>query len=145
MNKNRHLILTGTLTAVGIAAVLFCAVCIIFDITYKGDFHLGNYMFTKMALGAFIIGLGFGLPTFIYANDNMPVAAKAIIHMGIGCIVMTITAFIVGWIPLERGAGPVIGTIAGEITTAFLIWLLFYAHNRNLAKQINQRIAELNE
>ena len=73
----------------------------------------------------------------------MSVAAQTLIHMGIGCIVMTITAFVVGWIPTEKGAGAVIGTIAGEIAIAFIIWLFFYAYNRKLAKQMNQRIAEM--
>lgn len=143
MNKSNS-ILKNTIFSIGHAAIIFCVVGVVYDILYKGDFHLEHYAFTKMAIGTLVIGLGFGLPTFVYDNDNMSVAAQTLIHMGIGCIVMTITAFVVGWIPTEKGAGAVIGTIAGEIAIAFIIWLFFYAYNRKLAKQMNQRIAEMN-
>ena len=104
-----------------------------------------NYSFTKMAFGTLIVGLGFGLPTFVYDNDNLSVAAQMLIHMGIGCVAMSVTAFLVGWIPTEKGAGIAIAVIAGEIVIAFIIWLFFYAHNKKLANAMNKRISELNQ
>ena len=136
-------ILKNTIYSIGNAAIIFCVVGVVNDIIYKGNFE--NYSFTKMAIGALTIGLGFGIPTFVYDKDDMPIAIQTLIHMGIGCVVMTITAFVVGWIPTEKGAGAVIGTIAGEIAIAFIIWLFFYTHNRNLAKRMNQRITKLNQ
>ena len=138
-------ILKNTIYSIGNAAIIFCVVGVVNDIIYTGNFPLENYSFTKMAIGALTIGLGFGIPTFVYDKDDMPIAIQTLIHMGIGCVVMTITAFVVGWIPTEKGAGAVIGTIAGEIAIAFIIWLFFYTHNRNLAKRMNQRITKLNQ
>lgn len=137
-------ILTSTLSAFGIAAAIFCIMAVIFDILNQGSFHTENYSITKMAVGALVVGLGFGLPTIVYSNDNMSVAIQALIHMGIGCVVMTVTAFLVGWIPTGIGVGAAIGTIIGEIAVAFIIWLLFCAKHRRLAAQMNQRITEIN-
>lgn len=144
MNKKIKYILQSTLAAVGIAATIFCIAGVIFDAVNKGNFRLENYAFTKMVIGTFVIGLGFGLPTFVYNNDNMSVAIQSLIHMGIGCVVMTVTAYFVGWIPTENGVGAAIAAIAAEIAIALLIWLFFYAHIKKLAKKMNKRIAEIN-
>jgi len=144
MNKKSNSILQSTLAAVGIAATLFCICGIIFDAVNKGNFHLESYAFTKMVTGTLIIGFGFGLPTFVYNNDSMSVAIQSLIHMGIGCVVMTLTAFVVGWIPTEKGISVVLAAIAAEIAIAMLIWLFFYIHNKKLAKEMNKRIAEIN-
>ena len=141
----RNSFLASTLAALGIAAAMFCIMAVFFDIIYKGNFHTEDYYLTKMAIGTLAIGLGFGLPTIVYNNDNMSVAMQALIHMGTGCVVMTITAFIVGWIPTDKGVGASIITIAGEIAVAFIFWLLFYIHQKKLAKEMNKRISELNQ
>ena len=141
----RNTVLTSTFAALGIAAAIFCIMVVLFDILNKGNFHTESYSITKMAVGTLVIGLGFGLPAIVYNNENMSVAMQALIHMGIGCVVMTITAFVVGWVPTYMGAGAAIGTIVGEIAVAFIIWLFFYTHHKKLAKQMNQRIAELNQ
>ncbi len=143
MKRNTFLI--STLAALGIAAAMFCIMAVVFDIIYKGNFHTEDYYLTKMVIGTLAIGLGFGLPTIVYNNDNMSVAMQALIHMGIGCVVMTITAFIVGWIPTDKGVGASVITIAGEIAVAFIFWLLFYIHQKKLAKEMNKKISELNQ
>lgn len=145
MKEKRKSVLLSTLSSVGIATTIFCITGVVFDLIYNGSFQMENYAFTKMVIGAIIIGLGFGLPTFVYNNDNMPIASQTLIHMGIGCVIMTITAFLVGWIPTEKGVGVAIGTIAGEIAVSFIIWLFFYAHNKKMAKEMNQRIAKMNQ
>lgn len=137
-------ILKNTIFSIGNAAIIFCIVGVVNDVIYKGNFQLENYSFTRMAIGTLAIGLGFGLPTFVYNKEDLPTLIQTLIHMGIGCVVMTVTAFVVGWIPTEKGVGAVIGTIAGEIAIAFIIWLFFYAHQRKLAKEMNQRISEMN-
>lgn len=145
MKTKRNTIFMSTLGAIGLAAAIFVIIGVVFDIIHSGNFQMENYSFSKMAAGALAIGLGFGLPSFIYENDNMPLPVQTLIHMGIGCIVMTVTAFIVGWIPTGHGALAIIGTIAGEIAIAFVIWLFFYAYNKKLAREMSRRIAEINE
>ena len=141
MKEKVGIMVSSALAAIGIAAVLFCISGIVFDIIYKGNFHMENYSFTKMVIGVVAVGLGFGLPAVVYENDNMPVGAKVLIHMGIGCVVLTITGFVVGWIPTGQGVGVMIASIAGEIAVAFVIWLIFCIRQKKLANRMNERIS----
>lgn len=142
MRNKTNTVLFSTLSAIGIGTFIFCVIGIVFDVVCKGHFQMENYSYTKMAVGALVVGLGFGLPAFVYDNEKISVCVKTLIHMGTGCIVMTVTAFAVGWIPTEKGSLAVVGVIAGEIAVAFTIWIFFYTHQKKLAKEINKRIAE---
>ncbi len=142
MKEKRKAAISGTLTALGIAAVMFCIVGVVFDIINKGTFQTTGYAYTKMFLGTLGVGMGFGLPTFIYRSKKLSLGLQTLIHMGIGCVVMTIIAFLVGWIPWQQGAGIAVLTVSGEIAVAFLIWLIFYARQKRLAAEINRRLAQ---
>ena len=65
--------------------------------------------------------------------------------MGTGCIIMTVTAFLVGWIPMNRGPLLMIAILVEEIAVAFVIWFLFYLQQKKLVKQMNQRVKEINK
>lgn len=136
MNKILKNVAIGT----GISSTIFVIIGIIFDIMYKGTFTLDNYNFTKMAVGVILCGLGFGIPAIVYENEKLPLPMQCIIHMGIGCLVYTAIAFVVGWIPTERGVVPCIISFAAEILMAFIIWLGFLKHYKNLAKKMNERL-----
>lgn len=142
MKSKRNTLLRNTLTSIGLAAAIFVVIGVVFDVHYGGNFQMVHYSFSKMAAGVLVIGLGFGLPTFLYENDNLSRLVQTLIHMGIGCVVMTITAFVVGWIPTEQGALAIILTIAVEIAISFVIWLFFYAHQKKLANEMNKRLSE---
>ncbi|NLW72554.1 MAG: DUF3021 domain-containing protein [Chloroflexi bacterium] len=145
MKSKRNTLLSRTLTSIGLAAAIFVIIGVVSDVIYHGNFQMINYSFSKMAAGALAIGLGFGLPTFIYENKSMSPLIQTLIHMGIGCVVMTATAFLVGWIPREQGAFAIIGIIVGEVAISLVIWLFFYAHQKKLAKEMNKRISEKNQ
>ncbi len=140
----KSIILKNTMVSIGIASVIFCVVGVVFDMISGGVLRMEGYSFTKMALGTLVIGIGFGVPSIVYENDSIPAGLQTLIHMGTGCVVMTITAFAVGWIPVDRGAGIAIGTVAGEIVVAFIIWFFFYKRQKKLAEEMNRRIAEMN-
>ncbi|MEE3362002.1 MAG: DUF3021 domain-containing protein [Anaerovoracaceae bacterium] len=137
-------ILASICTGVGIAAFIFCAIGVVFDIRYGGNFQLSNYSFTKMAAGTLAVGLGFGAPTAVYNNENMSVTMQTLIHMGIGCVVLTAVGLLVGWIPTENGPMTAVLMIAGEIAVALVIWYAFYRHYKKMAIEMNRRIKEMN-
>lgn len=132
-------LIKSTVISIGIAMVIFCLVGIVLDISNGGSFRLENYQFTKMVVGCVLVGLGFGVPSIVYRNDNIPMPMKVVIHMGIGCVVYTIVAFAVGWI---RGTTIIQNVIIAviQLAVAFLIWFAFMAHFRNEAKKMNDRI-----
>lgn len=133
----------STVISIGMAMAIFCCVGIVFDIIYKGTFHLENYQFTKMVIGCIIVGLGFGIPSIIYNKDSLPMPIRVLIHMGVGLIVYTIVAYSVGWLGNISNIGQGILIVALQLSIALIIWLLFMTHYRKEAKELNDKIQNM--
>ena len=133
----------NTVISIGMAMTIFCFAGVVFDIIYKGTFNLINYQFTKMVIGCIIVGLGFGVPTIVYSKDSLPMPIRVLIHMGIGCIVYTITAYSVGWLGDISEIGQGILIVALQFSIAFIIWFLFLTHYRKEAKKLNDKIQNM--
>ena len=133
----------STVISIGVAMAIFCFVGVVFDVIYKGTFHLENYQFTKMIIGCMIVGLGFGMPTIIYHKDSLPIPIRALIHMGVGSIVYTIVAYSVGWLGDISGIGQGILVVALQLGIALIIWFLFMTHYRKEAKKLNDKIQNM--
>ena len=73
MNKTVKEVLSNTFQSIGYAAVIFCVVGVIFDLTFKGNLVMENYTYTRMAAGMFVIGIGFGVPTLVRWLDRKSV------------------------------------------------------------------------
>ena len=130
----------STAISIGMAMTIFCLVGVVFDVGYKGNFILDDYRFTKMVIGCVLVGLGFGAPTIVYRKDNLPMPIRVIIHMGIGCVVYTVVAYVVGWIGGSATIGQGIIIAAIQLAIAFLIWFLFMRYYRAEAKRMNDKI-----
>lgn len=137
-------LLTYVFQGVGSALSLFVLFGIFYDIYNGGIFVLENASFTRMAIGSIVVGLGFSVPALIYEKENIPYATRVLIHMGIGCVIMIITAYVVGWIPKEIGILGWSSIIFTEILTAFLLWLGFSWYYRQEIKMIDKKIKEKN-
>jgi len=129
--------------SIGISLTIFCLIGMIADIIGGGNFTLDHYRFTKMVIGSVIVGLGFGIPTFVYRKDSLPMPIRVIIHMGTGCIIYTIVAFAVGWMGGTGSIEKVIVAAAVQIGVAFLIWYMFMRYYRKEARKMNKRIQEM--
>ncbi len=138
-------LLKSTVISIGAAMAIFCIVCVVFDISNKGSFSLEHYSLTKMVVGCVLIGLGFGVPSVVYSNDNLPMPLRVLVHMGIGCVVYTIVAYAVGWIggSATFRQGIIIACI--QFAVILVIWLLFFSHYRKEAKAMNDRLEEMNK
>ena len=130
------------LTSVMLGCTIFVLSGMIYDLTNEGRFVLEQWGFTKMAVGSIIIGVGYSFPAGVYENERLSQPAKILIHMGIGCVVMLLTAYAVGWLPVELGLAAVLGVIVAMLVVSFLIWLVFYAYAVHEAKKLNQKIRE---
>lgn len=135
-------VIRATLLGAAIGLSIFVIIGITFDIAHSGTFMLVNWEFTKMAIGSMLVGVGFSVPSMIYESEKLAFGIKVLIHMGIGCTVMLVIAFLVGWIPLKAGWKICTFAVVAEILIAFLIWLCFSIHYKKIAKQMNQRIKE---
>ena len=144
MRTKKQTLLFNIFVSMGIAAMMFIIVGVIFDCIFHGNMEMKNYAFSKMAIATVVIGLGFGIPAVVYDNEKLSLFTQTIIHMGTGCIVMTVTAYLVGWIPMNHGPLLMIAILLEEIAVAFGIWFLFYLQQKKLVKQMNQRISKIN-
>ena len=144
MKTKKQTLLFNIFVSMGIATMMFIIIGVIIDCIFHGDIQMTNYAFSKMSIATVVIGLGFGIPAIVYDNEKLSLFTQTIIHMGTGCIVMTVTAYLVGWIPMHRGPLLMIAILLEEIAVAFVIWFLFYLQQKKLVKQMNQRVKEIN-
>lgn len=131
-----------TLRGIAMGCTVFTILNIAFDIAFKGSFHMESWYYTKMAVGAMITGIAFGVPTLVYQSDKLSKGLKVLIHMGIGLVTYLCVGFYVGWIPIEAGAWIVAIAVISVIAVSFMIWTGFYLYYKNEAKKINAKIKE---
>lgn len=133
-------VMKSSAIGLGIAFAIFCVTGVVFDIVFGGSFKMADYYFTKMVIGCVLTGLAWGAPAAVYLNENLSTGMKSLIHIGIGVIIQTVVAYIVGWIPKELGVGKCILIVVGEIVFALIIWVCFFIENKKQAKKMNRRI-----
>ena len=71
-----------SIKGVGLALALFAVFGLVADVANQGVFTLKNYNYTKMVIGAVIVGLGFSVPGIVYETTDFSYAVKILIHMG---------------------------------------------------------------
>lgn len=104
-----------------------------------------NWSLTKMAIGTVIVSLGFSIPSLVYDNEKLSRGLQILIHMGIGCTLMLITASIVGWIPTEYGISGIVIFVIIELIVAFLIWFGFSLYYKKEANRLNEHLAKISK
>lgn len=125
---------------IGWGCTIFVILGIIFSNLGAGDMLLSNDEYTKQAICAMIVGLGFTVPSIVYDNDKLSRGIQVLIHMGIGLMVYFLVAFYAGWIVVKNGVLVTIATIIIMIIISFIIWFGFYLYNKNEAKKINEKL-----
>ena len=141
-NETAAFVIDRTKTAVAISSFLFLISALITDLNRDGAWAESGYTVTKMALGSLGVGLGFGLSSIIYANEKLSRPVQIAIHMAIGCAVMLAIAFLVGWIPTDRGLVPALLAILTMLLTALVIAVFSYRRQKKLAEQINRELEQ---
>lgn len=140
MNDRIAFMIQRTKTTVAISSFLFLLSSLISDLNMDGVYSVSDYTVTKMALGSLGIGLGFGLPCIVYASEKLSHPVQIAIHMATGCAVMLAIAFLVGWIPTDRGLLPALLAISSMLLTALVILVLSYRRQKKLAARINREL-----
>ncbi len=142
MNDRIAFMIQRTKTAVAISSFLFLLSSLIADLNMGGLYSASDYSVTKMALGSLGIGFGFGLPCIIYTKEKLSRPVQISVHMVIGCTIMLAIAFLVGWIPTDKGLLPALLAILSMLLTAFLIAGFSYRRQKKLAERINRELAQ---
>ena len=141
-NERIAFMIDRTKVTVAIASCLFLLSSLITDLNMDGAWSTTGYSVAKMALGSLGVGLGFGLPCIVYTFEKLSRPVQISIHMIIGCVVMLVIGFLVGWIPTEKGLVPALLAILTMILTALVIAVLTYRRQKKLAEQINRELGQ---
>lgn len=141
-NERIAFMIDRTKVTVAIASFLFLLSSLITDLNMDGAWSTTGYSVAKMALGSLGVGLGFGLPCIVYTFEKLSRPVQISIHMIIGCVVMLVIGFLVGWIPTEKGLVPALLAILTMILTALVIAVLTYRRQKKLAEQINRELGQ---
>ena len=123
------------------AALMYLALCFVFGLMAGEEKFSSGYGMARSVAAVVLIGIGFGLPALVYETE-LPMALKVLIHMGIGCLVMTGASILAGWLRPEQGLKPFLAMLGVEIASAFLIWGFGLLRCRKLAKAMNDRLQE---
>ena len=128
-------------SGIRLAAVVFILTSLFRALPAGEESFASGIGMARMCLATLVIGVGFGVPSLIYATE-LPTGLKVLIHMGIGVAVMLAASLAVGWIDFSRGWLPCLLVALVQIAVAFLIWLLSCVRLRKDAKEMNERVAE---
>lgn len=100
--------------------------------------------FVNQALGAVLVGICCGSSAIVYTFEKMAFWKKIGLHASIGLSGYFITAFKLGWVPIESSF-QIFSYILIGILIFVGIWFCFYFYNRQEAKKVNQRLKELEQ
>ena len=126
---------------IGTAALVYLAYCFVVGLSAGEEKFASGYGMARSVAAVAIIGVGFGLPTLVYETE-LPTGLKVLIHMGIGCLVLTGASILAGWLRPELGWKPFLAMLGAELACAFLVWGLGLLRSRKLAKEMNDRLRE---
>ena len=123
------------------AALVYLAYCFVMGLSAGAEKFASGFGMARSVAAVAVIGVGFGLPSLIYETE-LPMALKVLIHMGIGCLVLTGASILAGWLRPELGLKPFLVMLGAELVCAFLVWGWGLLRARRLAKQLNDRLRE---
>ena len=123
------------------SAIIFMLFCIILGLRRGGEVSANGMGIALSCIAAFIIGAIFGIASLIYGTE-LPVWLKVLIHMGTGITAMLAISIAVGWIDFSRGWKSCLLFVALQIVAVFVAWAVDCLSIKNLAKKMNERMAE---
>ena len=124
---------------------MFVAALIFIDICFDNSLSVLPHQYTRIAIGAVIVGVGFVCSSLIYDEDRIPFVVRGLIQLVICAGVLLVGYFISGGIP--DGAGFGVGVIYFLVEMGFgvILWLGNFIYFLREARAIKKRLKERNE
>ena len=121
---------------------MFVAALIFIDICFDNSLSVLPHQYTRIAIGAVIVGVGFVCSSLIYDEDRIPFAVRGLIQLVICAGVLLVGYFISGGIP--DGAGFGVGVIYFLVEMGFgvILWLGNFIYFLREARAIKKRLKE---
>lgn len=141
VKKVIHYLFTG----ISLGCTLFVFTCLI-GYLISGPAFLEPVVknFPKQVFGAVFVGIACGSTSIVYCIDSLSHGIQILIHFTLGISGYLLTAFCLGWIPLEN-KWYMTAFICLGILIFTVIWSIFFFYNRREAQKMNERLKEINK
>ena len=124
--------------------VMFVCALVFIDICLDNSLSVLPHQYTRIAIGAMIVGVGFVMSSLIYDEDRILFFVRGVIQLVICAGALLIGFFVSGGIPYGAGSGT--GTIffLVEMGFGFFIWLGNFIYFWHEARLIKKKLMEKN-
>lgn len=124
---------------------MFVAALLFIDICLDNSLMVLPHQYTKSAIGAMIVGVGFVCSSLIYDEDRISFITRGFIQLIICTASLLIGYFVSGGIPTGTGFG--VGAIffMVEIGFGMVIWLGNFIYFLRETKVIKEKLKERNK
>lgn len=124
---------------------MFVAALIFIDICFDNSLSVLPHQYTRIAIGAVIVGVGFVCSSLIYDEDRIPFVVRGLIQLVICAGVLLAGYFISGGIPDGTGFGVGVIYFLVEMGFGMILWLGNFIYFLREARAIKKRLKERNE
>ena len=125
-------------------AMFVCALVFI-DICLDNSLSVLHHQYTRIAVGAMIVGVGFVMSSLIYDEDRIPFVVRGLIQLVICAAALFIGFFVSGGIPDGTGFGTGAVFFLVEMGFGIIIWLGSFIFFLREARQIKKKLKEIND
>lgn len=125
--------------AMFVAALIFIGIC------FDNSLSVLPHQYTRIAIGAIIVGVGFVCSSLIYDEDRIPFVVRGLIQLIICAGVLLVGYFISGGIPDGTGFGVGVIYFLVEMGFGVILWLGNFIYFLREARAIKKRLKERNE
>ena len=124
---------------------MFVAALIFIDICFDNSLSVLPHQYTRIALGAIVVGVGLVCSSLIYDEDRIPFVVRGLIQLVICAGVLLVGYFISGGIPDGTGFGVGVIYFLVEMGFGLLIWIGNFSYFWHEARLIKKKLAERNK
>ncbi|GAE28710.1 DUF3021 domain-containing protein [Halalkalibacter hemicellulosilyticus] len=112
---------------------------IVLTIIYFNEIETTIFYVWASMLCSFIIGIYFGLSSFIFETNDWSLLKQTIIHLIMSISFYLIIALIVGWVPLTILA--ILWTCLVFIIFYAIMWTGYYLYYKRIEKSMNESLS----
>ncbi|MGX8774219.1 MAG: DUF3021 family protein [Bacillota bacterium] len=142
----RKLIIKKIIKGLLYGCAMFVCAFVLIDICLDNSLSVLPHQYTRIAIGAVVIGIGFVTSSLIYDEDRLPFAVRGLIQFGICAAVLVIGYLISGGIPDGTGLGTGAVFFLVEVGFGLIIWLAnlicFFREARLIRRKLQERLTE---
>lgn len=124
-------------------AMFVCALVFI-DICLDNSLSVLPHQYTRIAVGAMLVGVGFMMSSLIYDEDRIPFVVRGLIQLIICAAVLFICFFVSGGIPDGTGFGTGAIFFLVEMCFGIIIWGCNFIFFLREARLIKKKLKEQN-